>query len=115
MNTDQTISTFTKFFRDRGHQLIESSSLLSPPGDPVLFTSAGMHPLTPYLTGQPHPLGRRLTGVHRWLRTTDREEVGDFSHLTVFQILCSWSPGGYRGPESLSWGLELLCDGFGLT
>jgi alanyl-tRNA synthetase len=62
MNTDETISAFIDFYRDRGHQPIRGSSLLSPPGDPVLFTSAGMHPLTPYLLGQPHPLGRRLTG-----------------------------------------------------
>ena len=115
MNTDETISVFTSFFRDRGHQPVESSSLLSPPGDPVLFTSAGMHPLTPYLTGQPHPLGRRLTGVQRCLRTTDLDEVGDRSHLTVFQMLGSWSLSDYGGPQSLRWGLELLCDGLGLT
>jgi alanyl-tRNA synthetase len=114
MNTDETISTFTTFFRDRGHQPIEGSSLLSPPGDPVLFTSAGMHPLTPYLAGRPHPLGRRLTGVQRCLRTTDLDEVGDYSHLTAFQMLGSWSLDEYGGPQSLRWGLELLCDGFGL-
>lgn len=114
MNTDETISAFVTFFRDRGHQQIASSSLLSPPADPVLFTSAGMHPLTPYLSGQPHPLGRRLTGVQRCLRTTDLDEVGDCSHLTVFQMLGSWSLDDYGGPQSLRWGLELLCDGFGL-
>jgi alanyl-tRNA synthetase len=114
MNTDDTITTFTEFYRDRGHQLIRSSSLLSRPGDPVLFTSAGMHPLTPYLVGQPHPLGHRLTGVQRCLRTTDLDEVGDYSHLTVFQMLGSWSLGDYDGPQSQRWGLELLCDGFGL-
>lgn len=115
MNTDDTISTFTQFFRERGHQQIASSSLLSPPGDPVLFTSAGMHPLTPYLTGRPHPLGRRLTGVQRCLRTTDLDEIGDTSHLTVFQMLGSWSLGDYDGTQSQRWGFELLCDGFGLS
>jgi alanyl-tRNA synthetase len=80
----------------------------------VLFTSAGMHPLTPYLTGEPHPVGRRLVGVQRCLRTTDLEEVGDSTHLTVFQMLGSWSLGDYDGPQSLRWGLELLCDHFGL-
>ena len=115
MNTEQTIRTFTEFFRDRGHQLVRSSSLLPPPGDPVLFISAGMHPLTPYLTGQPHPLGRRLTGLQRCLRTTDLDEVGDNSHLTVFQMLGSWSLGDYDGPQSQRWGLELVCDGFGLS
>ena len=114
MSTDQTVSTFIEFFRDRGHQLVRGGSLLPPPGDPVLFTSAGMHPLTPYLAGRPHSLGRRLTGVQRCLRTTDLDEVGDYSHLTVFQMLGSWSLGDYDGPQSQRWGLELLCDGFGL-
>jgi len=114
MNTDETIRTFAAFFRDRGHQPIRSSSLLSRPSDPVLFTSAGMHPLTPYLAGQPHPLGRRLTGVQRCLRTTDLDEVGDYSHLTVFQMLGSWSLGDYDGPQSQRWGLELLREAFGL-
>jgi alanyl-tRNA synthetase len=114
MNTAETCSTFIEFFLHRGHQPIRSSPLPSRPGDPVLFTSAGMHPLTPYLVGQPHPLGRRLTGVQRCLRTTDLDEVGDGSHLTVFQMLGSWSLGDYDGPQSQRWGLELLCDGFGL-
>ena len=67
MSTSKAVSTFTGFFRERGHQLITGGSLLSAPGDPVLFTSAGMHPLTPYLAGRPHPLGRRLAGVQRCL------------------------------------------------
>jgi alanyl-tRNA synthetase len=114
MNTDDTISVFRTFFRERGHQLITGSSLLPPPGDPVMFTSAGMHPLTPYLTGRPHPLGRRLAGIQRCLRTTDLDEVGDFSHLTVFQMLGSWSLGDYDGPRSHRWGVELLCGRLGL-
>ena len=114
MNTDETISAFINFYRDRGHQPIRGGSLLSPPGDPVLFTSAGMHPLTPYLAGRPHPLGRRLTGVQRCLRTTDLDEVGDYSHLTVFQMLGSWSLGDYDGPQSQRWGLDLLREVFGL-
>ncbi len=114
MNTSQTISTFTEFFRSRGHHQISGSSLLPRPGDPVLYTTSGMHPLTPYLAGEPHPLGRRLTGIQRCLRTTDLEEVGDSSHLTVFQMLGSWSLGDYGGPQSLRWGLELICDHFGL-
>jgi alanyl-tRNA synthetase len=115
MSTSKAVSTFTGFFRERGHQLIRGGSLLSAPGDPVLFTSAGMHPLTPYLAGRPHPLGRRLAGVQRCLRTTDLDEVGDYSHLTVFQMLGSWSLGDYDGPQSQRWALELLCDGFGLN
>jgi alanyl-tRNA synthetase len=114
MNTEETMSVFLTFFGERGHHPVPSSSLLSPAGDPVLFTSAGMHPLTPYLTGRPHPLGRRLTGVQRCLRTTDLDEVGDLSHLTVFQMLGSWSLGDYDGPRSHRWGVELLCGRFGL-
>ncbi len=114
MDTSTTIRTFTDFFRDRGHELIEGSSLIPPGGDPVMFTTAGMHPLTRYLEGEPHPLGRRLVGLQRCLRTTDLDEVGDDSHLTVFQMLGSWSLGDYRRPRSLRWGLELIRDGFGL-
>jgi alanyl-tRNA synthetase len=114
MDTTETVGFFLEFFRRRGHREIEGSTLLPPPGDPVLFTSAGMHPLTPYLEGEPHPLGRRLVGVQRCLRTTDLEEVGDRSHLTVFQMLGSWSLGDYDGPQSLRWGLELICDHFGV-
>ncbi len=114
MNTSQTVSTFTKFFTARGHRPIEGSSLVPPAGDSVLYTSAGMQPLAPYLEGAPHPLGTRLVGVQRCLRTTDLESVGDSSHLTVFQMLGSWSLGDYPGQQSLEWGLELLCDHFGL-
>jgi alanyl-tRNA synthetase len=114
VHTTETVSTFIEFFRNRGHQPIEGSSLLPRSGDPVLYTTSGMHPLTSYLEGEPHPLGKRLTGVQRCLRTTDLEEVGDYSHLTVFQMLGSWSLGDYGGPQSLRWGLELICDHFGL-
>jgi len=114
MNVEQTIRTFVEFFEERGHRRIGGTSLIPPPGDPVLFTTSGMHPLTPYLTGRPHPLGTRLVDVQRCLRTTDLDEVGDRTHLTVFEMLGSWSLGDYDGPRSLRWGLELLRDGFGL-
>lgn len=114
MNTQDTITTFVGFFRDRDHQPIVGSTLV-PPGDPVLFTTSGMHPLTPYLEGKPHPLGGRLVGVQRCLRTTDLDEVGDSSHLTIFEMLGSWSLGCYRGPQSLRWGYQLLRDGFGIS
>jgi alanyl-tRNA synthetase len=80
----------------------------------VLFTTSGMHPLTRYLAGRPHPQGSRLAGLQRCLRTTDLEEVGDYCHLTVFQMLGSWSLGDYEGPQSLRWGCELLVEGFGI-
>ncbi|MFJ9537460.1 alanine--tRNA ligase-related protein [Streptomyces sp. NPDC101225] len=114
MNTDQVVQTFTEFFRERGHRLVTGSSLLPPPTDPVLFTTSGMHPLTPYLLGRPHSQGRRLVNVQRCLRTTDLDEVGDPTHLTVFEMLGSWSLGDYGHPESLRMGHELLCDGFGI-
>jgi len=113
MNADETTRTFLEFFEERGHQVIEGGSLV-PPGDgPVLFTTSGMHPLTPYLDGLPHPRGPRLASVQRCLRTTDLDEVGDERHLTVFQMLGSWSLGDYDGPQSLRWGYELITKIFG--
>jgi alanyl-tRNA synthetase len=114
MDTNTTLATFADFFRDRGHQLLDSATLIPAGDDPTLFTTAGMHPLTPFLLGEPHSLGRRLAGVQRCLRTTDLDEVGDNRHLTAFQMLGSWSLGDYDGPQSQRWGLELLTDGFGL-
>ena len=114
MNVTETTRTFLEFFGDRGHQVLQGSSLLPADGDPVLFTTAGMHPLTRYLEGLAHPQGRRLTGVQRCLRTTDLDEVGDNCHLTVFQMLGSWSLGDYEGPQSLRWGYQLTVDGLGI-
>jgi alanyl-tRNA synthetase len=113
-NKTQALGTFTSFFTERGHHLIRGSSLIPAREDPVLFTTSGMHPLTPYLEGRPHQGGRRLTGVQRCLRTTDLDEVGDETHLTVFQMLGSWSLGDYQGPQSLRWGYELITEGFGI-
>jgi alanyl-tRNA synthetase len=114
MQSQQVVETFTAFFRERGHHPIPGSSLVPRPGDPVLFTTSGMHPLTPYLEGQPHPDGPRLTDVQRCLRTTDLDEVGDRTHLTVFEMLGSWSLGDYSGPHSVRWGYELVTSGFGI-
>ncbi|MBD0690935.1 alanine--tRNA ligase-related protein [Streptomyces sp. CBMA123] len=114
MDTDQLVRVFTEYFEERGHRRITGSTLLPPPGDQVLFTTSGMHPLTPYLEGRPHPLGRRLVNLQRCLRTTDLDEVGDRTHLTVFEMLGSWSLGDYEGPQSLDWGYGLLTDGFGV-
>lgn len=114
MNVTETIQTFNAFFAARGHQLIRGSSLVPPEGDLLLFTTAGMQPLTPYLEGRPHPQGRRLTGLQRCLRTTDLDEVGDNIHLTAFQMLGSWSLGDYEGPQSVRWGHQLAVQGFGI-
>ncbi|MFJ6510603.1 alanine--tRNA ligase-related protein [Streptomyces sp. NPDC091406] len=114
MLTDQLIRTFVEFYEERGHRRITGSTLLPPPGDSVLFTTSGMHPLTPYLEGRPHPLGKRLVNLQRCLRTTDLDEVGDTTHLTVFEMLGTWSLGDYGGPVSLDWGYELLTEGLGI-
>ncbi len=115
MTLNGTISrTFIDFFLDRGHVPTTGSTLIPRLGDPVLFTTSGMHPLTPYLEGEPHPLGRRLTGIQRCLRTTDLDEVGDRTHLTVFEMLGSWSLGDYGSSQTLRWGYELMRDGFGI-
>jgi len=115
MNVTETIRIFLEFFGCHGHQVVPGSSLVRPDGDPVLFTTAGMHPLTRYLEGRPHPYGSRLTGVQRCLRTTDLDEVGDDRHLTVFQMLGSWSLGDYDGSQSLRWGWELLTERVGIS
>ncbi|MCX4912261.1 alanine--tRNA ligase-related protein [Streptomyces sp. NBC_00687] len=114
MQTEQIVRTFVEYFEERGHRRVTGSTLLPPSGDPVLFTTSGMHPLTPYLLGRPHPLGRRLVNVQRCLRTTDLEEVGDDTHLTVFEMLGSWSLGDDEGPQSLDWGHRLLTEGLGV-
>ncbi|WP_395359214.1 alanine--tRNA ligase-related protein [Streptomyces sp. YH02] len=114
MKTEHIVRTFVEYFEERGHHRVTGSTLLPPPGDPVLFTTSGMHPLTPYLEGRPHPKGRRLVNVQRCLRTTDLEEVGDATHLTVFEMLGTWSLGDYEGPQSLDWGYGLLTEGLGI-
>lgn len=101
---------FIEFFREKKHRVIANASLV-PEGDPtVLFTSAGMHPLVPFLLGQPHPLGKRLVNVQKCLRTDDIDEVGDDSHLTFFEMLGNWSLGDYFKKESIAWSLEFLTD-----
>ncbi|SBT67194.1 tRNA synthetases class II (A) [Micromonospora sediminicola] len=114
MTPDEITRIFHDHYHRHGHRDAPESSLVPPPGDPVLFTTSGMHPLTPYLLGRPHPGGRRLVDVQRCLRTTDLDEVGDRTHLTVFQMLGSWSLGDYDIATSLRWGYELLTGGYGI-
>lgn len=104
----ELIDAYLKFFREKGHAVIPSSSLI-PENDPtVLFTTAGMHPLVPYLLGQKHPLGKRLVSVQKCIRTTDIDKVGDESHHTFFEMLGNWSLGDYWKKESIEWSYEFL-------
>ncbi|MBI4050499.1 MAG: alanine--tRNA ligase [Candidatus Doudnabacteria bacterium] len=99
---------YLQFFKDRGHTVIPSASLV-PENDPtVLFTTAGMHPLVPYLLGQEHPGGKRLVSVQKSLRTDDIDEVGDEVHNTFFEMLGNWSLGDYWKKEAIEWSFEFL-------
>jgi len=99
---------YIDFFVSKGHAEISGKSLI-PENDPsVLFTTAGMHPLVPYLLGEPHPAGKRLTDYQKCIRTGDIEEVGDESHLTCFEMLGNWSLGDYFKKESIGFSYEFL-------
>lgn len=108
MTATQLREKYLNFFENKGHKLIPSASLV-PEHDPtVLFTTAGMHPLVPYLIGQPHPEGKRLTNVQKCLRTDDIDDVGDNTHNTFFEMLGNWSLGDYGKKEAISWSFEFL-------
>ena len=96
------------FFKGKGHAEISGKSLI-PENDPtVLFTTAGMHPLVPYILGEPHPAGKRLVDVQKCIRTDDIEEVGDPSHLTFFEMLGNWSLGDYFKDDAIRFSFEFL-------
>src|SRR3970040_1045686 len=104
----QLIKKYLDFFKKKGHKIIPSESLI-PKNDPtVLFTTAGMHPLVPYLLGQKHPLGKRVANVQKCIRTTDIDEVGDSFHHTFFEMLGNWSFGDYWKKEAIEYSLEFL-------
>jgi alanyl-tRNA synthetase len=109
---------FLNFFEKRGHKIIPSASLV-PENDPsVLFTTAGMQPLVPYLLGESHPEGNRLANIQKSIRTKDIEEVGDGVHLTFFEMMGNWSLGDYFKDDAIKWSYELLTskeEGFGLN
>ena len=108
MTADQLREKYQKFFESKGHRIISGASLI-PENDPtVLFTTAGMHPLVPYLLGEPHPAGKRLTDVQKCVRTGDIEAVGDSSHCTFFEMLGNWSLGDYFKKEAITWSYEFL-------
>ena len=114
MNAKELRKKYIDFFKRHNHVEISTSSLI-PENDPsVLFTTAGMHPLVPYLLGEKHPEGTRLTDVQKCLRTGDIDEVGDTSHLTFFEMLGNWSLGDYFKKESITMSYEFLTKELGI-
>jgi len=105
---EELIKKYLDFFVKKGHAIIPSASLI-PENDPtVLFTTAGMHPLVPYLLGEKHPAGTRLCDVQKCIRTADIDEVGDNTHLTFFEMLGNWSLGDYWKNDMIAWSFEFL-------
>ena len=105
---------YLNFFKNHGHVVIPSAPLI-PENDPsVLFTTAGMQPLVPYLLGEPHPAGTRLTDYQKCVRTNDIDEVGDNRHLTYFEMLGNWSLGDYFKEESIQMSYDFLTKELGI-
>ena len=104
----QLINMYFDFFKGKGHTIIPSASIIPENDGTVLFTTAGMHPLVPYLLGEKHPAGKRLVDVQKCIRTSDIESVGDNSHLTFFEMLGNWSLGDYFKEEMIPWSYEFL-------
>ena len=132
MKSAELRQKYLKFFEDKGHKIIPSASLVPPENvelagtQRVMFTTAGMHPLVPYLLGTPHPKGSRLVNIQRCLRTDDIDDVGDNVHNTFFEMLGNWSIGdpkasdgigknGYWKKEAISWSYEFLINVLKLT
>ncbi|MEO5646214.1 MAG: alanine--tRNA ligase [Candidatus Paceibacterota bacterium] len=117
MTSSEIRQRFLDFFAKRGHAILPSASLV-PKNDPsVLFNTAGMQPLVPYLMGRPHPLGNRLASSQKCVRTGDIEDVGDSRHLTFFEMLGNWSLGDYFKEDAIKWSYEFLTskeEGLGL-
>lgn len=121
MSANELRKKFLDFFAKRGHVIIPSTSLVPSEKvelagtQKVLFTTAGMHPLIPYLLGEEHPKGKRLASVQKCLRTDDIDEVGDATHNTFFEMLGNWSLGDYGKKEAISWSFEFLTKELGLS
>ncbi|MES3005508.1 MAG: alanine--tRNA ligase [Patescibacteria group bacterium] len=117
MKSSEIRQRFLSFFEKRGHVIIPSASLV-PENDPsVLFNTAGMQPLVPYLLGEKHPQGTRLANFQKCVRTVDIDDIGDNTHATFFEMMGNWSLGDYFKKEAIEWSYQLLTDkeeGFGL-
>ena len=116
ITADELRDLYLKFFESKGHKIIPGASVI-PENDPtVLFTTAGMHPLVPYLMGaMEHPAGTRLTDVQKCVRTGDIDAVGDAAHLTFFEMLGNWSLNDYFKKEAISWSFEFLTTKLGFS
>lgn len=121
MQSHEIRSRFLTFFKNRGHAILPSASLVtndeSGATNATLFNTAGMQPFVPYLMGQDHPAGKRLANSQKCLRTVDLDEVGDATHLTFFEMLGNWSLGDYFKQDAISWSWEFLtskAEGLGL-
>ncbi len=108
MKSSELRTKFLEYFKKNGHEIIPSASLV-PENDPtVLFTTAGMHPLVPFLLGEKHPAGKRLVSCQKCIRTVDIDDVGDDTHNTFFEMLGNWSLGDYWKEEAINWSFEFL-------
>ena len=110
MTTSEIRTKFLAFFKERGHVIIPSASLVPENDATTLFTGSGMQPLVPYLLGQPHPEGKRLANSQKSFRAEDIDEVGDNRHTTFFEMLGNWSFGEYWKEDQLRWFFEFLTD-----
>jgi alanyl-tRNA synthetase len=108
LTANELRSKFLDFYKSKGHAILESSSLVPKEDPTVLFNTAGMQPLVPYLTGKTHPEGSKLANSQKCLRTDDIDEIGDNRHLSYFEMLGSWSLGDYFKQDSIKWGFEFL-------
>src|SRR3989339_2097310 len=110
MDANSLRKKFLDFLKEKKHAVIPSASLI-PENDPtVLFTTAGMHPLVPYLMGEKHPEGTRLADVQKCIRMSDIDEVGDATHHTFFEMLGNWSLGDYFKKEAIELSWEFLTE-----
>src|SRR3989344_1499547 len=114
MSSEDIRKKFLAFFKEKGHVIMPSSSLVPEKDPTTLFTGSGMQPLVPYLLGEPHPQGRRLADSQKCFRAEDIEEIGDNRHTTFFEMLGNWSLGDYFKEEQLAWFFEFLTGEIGL-
>ncbi|MCX6796979.1 MAG: alanine--tRNA ligase [Candidatus Doudnabacteria bacterium] len=108
ITAQQLREKYLEFFKSKGHAIIPSASLVPENDSSILFTTAGMHPLVPYLMGETHPGGKRVANVQKCVRTGDIDEVGDNTHLTFFEMMGNWSFGDYFKEDAIKWSFEFL-------